>query len=124
MATLEDLAKSKLDRALKKGGVIPTARTDLLAIKAADFQFDAERGKFLNANRQTPKKYVRSLRETRPEIFDALAVANVKKSTNPWRAENWNISAQGKIVRQLGLAKAAEIAKSAGVSIGATKPST
>jgi len=124
MATLNDLAKSKLDRALKKGGVIATARADLVAIKGADFQFDTESGKFKNAAGLTPKRFVKSLRETRPEIFDPLAVANTKKSTNPFSRAGWNVSKQGALLRAVGKDKTAAIAASVNSHIGATKPST
>ena len=122
MPTLDDLAKAKLDRALKKGGVIPAARADLVAIKAADFKLDAESGKFKNANGLTPKKFVKSLRETRPEIFDPLAADKMKASTNPFSGKAWNVSKQGALLRAVGPEKCAAIAASVGARIGDTKP--
>lgn len=60
---------------------------------------------------------------------EPLKVANghdggVKKadSTNPWSAAAWNATEQGRLVRALGEAKAASMAKSAGCVIGSTKP--
>lgn len=41
---------------------------------------------------------------------------------NPWSREGWNVSRQGVLVRTLGVAKAAEIARAAGGRIGATRP--
>ena len=43
-------------------------------------------------------------------------------SSNPWRAESWSVTKQGALVKAIGAAKAAEIAKAAGSRIGATKP--
>jgi len=42
---------------------------------------------------------------------------------NPWLADQWSLAAQGKLVREIGLAAAQSIAKSAGSFVGATKPS-
>lgn len=44
------------------------------------------------------------------------------KGDNPWSAEGWNLTKQGSLVRTLGEAKAAQIAKAAGSHLGATKP--
>lgn len=44
------------------------------------------------------------------------------ETINPWSADHWNITDQGKIIRALGPEKAAAMAKAAGVTIGATKP--
>ncbi len=41
---------------------------------------------------------------------------------NPWLAANWNISKQGELIKAIGAAKAAEIAKAARSYIGATRP--
>lgn len=43
-------------------------------------------------------------------------------ANNPWSKAGWSITKQGALVRQLGEAKAAEIAAQAGSKIGATKP--
>jgi hypothetical protein len=41
---------------------------------------------------------------------------------NPWHASNFNVTAQGRILKSLGAEKAAAIAKSVGCTIGSTKP--
>lgn len=43
---------------------------------------------------------------------------------NPWSADGWNLTAQGKVVRALGEAKASAMARAAGVTLGATRPAT
>lgn len=46
-----------------------------------------------------------------------------KTTPNPWSAEHWNLSAQGRIVRSAGgMALAQRMAEAAGVSVGATRP--
>jgi hypothetical protein len=42
---------------------------------------------------------------------------------NPFSREGWNISAQGKLLRAVGVEKCAAIARSVGSKIGATQPS-
>lgn len=42
--------------------------------------------------------------------------------SNPWAAGSWNVTEQGRLVRVLGEAKAAGIARAAGSHIGATRP--
>jgi len=46
----------------------------------------------------------------------------LSRADNPWTKEGWNLTKQGQIVKQVGEAKATEMAKAAGVTIGATKP--
>ena len=43
-------------------------------------------------------------------------------ANSPFTKQGWNLTEQGKIVREKGLAKAEEMAKAAGVKLGATKP--
>jgi len=41
---------------------------------------------------------------------------------NPWEKANWNLTAQGRFIREHGLGIATLYARAAGVEIGATKP--
>jgi hypothetical protein len=43
--------------------------------------------------------------------------------SNPWSAEGWNVTEQGRIAKTLGTDKAISMAKSAGCKLGDTKPS-
>jgi hypothetical protein len=43
-------------------------------------------------------------------------------SSNPWTKEGWNLTKQGQVTKQLGIAKATELAEQAGVTLGATRP--
>ncbi|OSI70867.1 hypothetical protein [Bradyrhizobium canariense] len=45
------------------------------------------------------------------------------KANNPWSKAGWNLTAQGSLIRAIGLEKAQGIAKAAGSYVGATKPS-
>lgn len=43
---------------------------------------------------------------------------------NPWSKEHWNMTHQGKVVREQGREKADQMAKSAGTTVGAARPVT
>jgi hypothetical protein len=44
------------------------------------------------------------------------------RKANPWSKEGWNVTRQGAIVRDLGMEKAAGMARSVGCVVGSTKP--
>jgi hypothetical protein len=46
----------------------------------------------------------------------------LKGRDNPWSAASWNVTAQARLVREIGLAAAQSIAKAQGSFVGATKP--
>jgi hypothetical protein len=48
--------------------------------------------------------------------------SDADRPNNPWSAGSWSVTRQGELVRTLGIAKAASIAKAAGSFVGATKP--
>jgi hypothetical protein len=73
------------------------------------------------------KKYFDTvLRNEMPSLFLEAGQSDkggdVKGKRNPWSAEGWSIQKQGAVAKSLGVEKAAQIAKSAGSYIGATKP--
>ena len=58
----------------------------------------------------------------KPPAPDADKKKSRQRGPNPWSAEHWNVTAQGSVVRSLGIKAASEIAASAGCKIGATRP--
>jgi len=61
----------------------------------------------------------------RPDNIKAPAEDTKAKNahaSNPFHKSNWNISAQGKLLRAVGPEKCAAIARAVGSTIGATKP--
>jgi hypothetical protein len=60
-------------------------------------------------------------RGTKPGKEPDAAAADKSKTPNPWSAEGWNITAQGRAFRS-NPSLAASLAESAGSYIGATKP--
>jgi len=63
--------------------------------------------------------------KTKDEPAGQATAQKLKGRTNPWGSGpgEWNVTAQAKLVRELGLQAAASIAKAAGSFVGATKPS-
>ncbi|MEE8519341.1 MAG: hypothetical protein V3S98_09475 [Dehalococcoidia bacterium] len=43
-------------------------------------------------------------------------------ANNPWAKDHWNMTEQGKVIRESGREKADQMAKSAGTTVGAPKP--
>ncbi len=143
--TTLDLARMKLTKALTKAGVTKAATADLVELKSNDFQFDAA-GKLRNKAGLSPKKYARSLRDTRPEIFGAPAAADdtgvatntakLKNKNNPFANIPANVDpvtgkfnskalkAQYDLTRALPIDRVAGIAKAAGVKLGDARPAT
>lgn len=76
-----------------------------------------------------PRGLLKEMQKHRPHWWPASAgggagggMNGINGDKNPWSAEHWNVTAQGKIVNDLGMAKGEELAKAAGSFIGATKP--
>jgi len=62
---------------------------------------------------------------TRPTNIEAPKEDDKPKvahASNPFHRSNWNISAQGKLLRAVGPEKCAAIARAVGSTIGATRP--
>jgi hypothetical protein len=81
----------------------------------------------------TPKEWFKDMTEKSPHWWPASIGGGSSGSggggrgtyggaNNPWSKEGWSLTKQGALVRQLGEAKAAEIAALAGSKIGSTKP--
>jgi hypothetical protein len=75
------------------------------------------------------KTLLREMQKQRPHWWPASAgggagggTGGINGDKNPWSAQHWNLTEQGKIVREHGMAKAQELAKLAGSHVGATKP--
>lgn len=73
------------------------------------------------------KEWFKDMQEKRPHWWPTSVGGGARggaggtgRSSNPWAAENWNITAQGAYARQHGEAKAREAAAAVGSSLGAT----
>lgn len=75
------------------------------------------------------KTLLREMQKQRPHWWPASAgggagggTGGINGDKNPWSAQHWNLTEQGKIVKEHGMTKAQELAKLAGSFVGATKP--
>lgn len=81
----------------------------------------------------TPKEWLNDQKDKAPHWFATSVGGGSRgaggpgaggRANNPWTKENWNLTKQGAVVRELGEAKAAEMAASVGSKIGATSASS
>lgn len=75
------------------------------------------------------KTLLREMQKQRPHWWPASAgggagggTGGINGDKNPWSAQHWNLTEQGRVVKEHGMAKAQELAKLAGSSVGATRP--
>jgi hypothetical protein len=80
---------------------------------------DAGYAAWKKAHAATPGKAAAKGDETKPDA-DKIEAKGFN-GPNPWKAESWNVTAQGKLVAAIGETAAAGIAKSAKSFLGATK---
>lgn len=73
--------------------------------------------------------WLNEMKEKRPHWWPASEGAGGKGgnrenggSANPWRADNWNMTEQTKIVREKGIEAATRLAQAAGSSVGSVRP--
>jgi hypothetical protein len=81
----------------------------------------------------TPREWLKDMQEKAPHWWPASVGGGSQGGSggrgtygganNPWSKAGWSLTKQGALVRQLGEAKAAEIAAQVGSFLGATKPS-
>jgi hypothetical protein len=76
-----------------------------------------------------PEDWLQEMQKTRPHWWPPSEGGGAGGSggkggfpNNPWSKEHWNLTQQGRVVREQGEEKAAAMAKAAGVQIGATRP--
>jgi hypothetical protein len=79
----------------------------------------------------TPKEWFNDQKDKSPHWWPVSAGGGSRggagpgsggRANNPWTKENWNLTKQGAVVREIGEAKAGEMAASVGSKIGATSP--
>jgi len=106
-----------------KAADAPNVDPELLALAKAGNM--TARSKIFVAVGRDGAKLDALMTETKPDVPNTPDKPAPKqhKGINPWSQEHWNISAQGKLIREIGLAAATGIAKSADSYVGATRPS-
>lgn len=75
-----------------------------------------------------PTEWLKEVIEKRPHWLPDSAGGGAKGSkgkgngTNPWTKDNWNLTEQGKVIKEQGMEVANNLAKSAGSQVGAVLP--
>lgn len=144
MQELETLRTEKRNRiigdnvlkAATNAKVLSTAQADVQLLASAVFEI-TEQGELLTKENPygvapglTPELFFTEMQAARPHWWaasvgggatggDRLPAGTAK---NPWSKEAWNLTEQGKILREHGRTKAEALAKAAGSFIGATGP--
>lgn len=114
--------------------VIPSALEDVLILSERVFEVD-DKGKILTKNNVgvlpglDPETWLGDMQAKRAHWWPASEGGGAKGSgggggftNNPWAREHWNMTEQGKVVRDQGLDKAETMAKSAGSKVGGQMP--
>ncbi len=115
--------------------VVPTAIADIELIAQSYLERD-ESGQFIVKNGINGvtaglgvKDFMKEMQKQRPHWWPASAGGGAGGGNggfggdpNPWAATSWNLTAQGKVVTEKGMAVAEQMAKAAGSKVGATKP--
>lgn len=137
------ITKSKITDAVSRAGtkakVVPSAMEDVLALSGGIFEVVDVEGKEKVVTRDgvgvtpglEPDAYFVEVAPVKTHWFPGSqgAGANGGKGSvpgingnNPWSRENWNLTEQGRIMRDQGADKAQQYAKAAGSALHATRP--
>lgn len=124
-------------KALVEGKVLDVAHEDALSLAERVFEVREDDGAIVTKDNVgiTPglaaKDWLAEIQTKRPHWWAPSQGGGsggggpgvgVNGGKNPWSRENWNMTQQGALVRQLGPEKAENLAKQAGSSIGAVAP--
>lgn len=121
--------------ALTATKVISEAQEDALMLADRIFEV-AEDGMILTKDGvgvtpgMEPKAWLEEIQEKRPHWWPANTGGGARGSTgggiafsnNPWSERNWNITDQGKVVKEKGIDKAHQMAAAAGSVVGSPHP--
>lgn len=122
-------------KALVASKVLQTAQEDALFLAERVFE-RTEDGQILTKEGVgvtpgiAPDVWLTEIQEKRPHWWPASQGGGATGGSggtnfggkNPWSAAHWNLTEQGNVVKVHGMEKAEQMAKAAGVHVGATKP--
>jgi len=131
--TITDAVRSACTSGAAK--VLDTAMGDVELLARAVFEV-AEDGTVLTKENPfgitpglAPDVWLQEMQPKRPHWWPMNQGGGSKGSgnlggmaSNPWSGDNWNLTEQGKYVREHGVAKAEQMAKMAGTTIGGARP--
>ena len=116
--------------------VISTAIADVEMVAAAYLERDSTTGEFIvkaDAKGVTPgadvKTFMKEMQRIRPHWWPQSqgggaggGGGGLGGADNPWSADGWNLTKQGQVVKEHGMARAQEMAKAVGSTVGSTRP--
>lgn len=139
IAQFEELARQRsihdaVRAAAGKAKVIDTAMDDVLML--AERMFEVGEDGEVTARDGVgvtpgvgPEVWLTEMQSKRPHWWPPSVGSGGKGSggsggftTNPWSADGWNLTEQGRVLRELGADKAAQMAKAAGTTVGGRRP--
>jgi hypothetical protein len=104
-----------------KGGKPPDVDRDLLAAAKAG-NLTAKSKLFVSIGKDQKRLDLLLAGASGEADAQGTPAPKLNGRSNPWSKASWNVSAQGKLIREIGLQAASSIAKSARSFVGATKP--
>lgn len=133
------ITRGKVESAIRDAAtaakLLPTAIDDALTAGGNIFEL-TEEGEILTRDNVgvtpgvAPDVWLTEMQERRPHWWPNSQGGGAGGSNdnspnlsgNPWSAKGWNKTEQGRIVREQGIDKAKQLAKAAGVEVGAVRP--
>lgn len=109
--------------------VVGSAMDDVLMYAERDFQIGDD-GKVLTKDGLPVDLWLKDRQKDRPHWWPPSAGGGAgggggtggKFTDNPWSAKSWNMTNQGKVLREEGRERAEQLAKAAGSVVGAARP--
>lgn len=134
----ESIKQGKIEGALRDAAiaskVIPTAIDDAVLVGSRVFELN-DHGEIVTKDGfgvvpgLSPKEYLKDMAEKRPHWWPPSVGGGAGGNRagggggdNPWSAGKWNVTAQGRYVREHGVDKAREMAARVGSTLGAVNP--
>jgi hypothetical protein len=137
----DNISRTKITEAARKAAtkanVVPHALDDFLMRAERVFEIVELDGREKVVTRDAvgvtpgldPDSYLSEITPNVPHWFQASQGAGSRgglglgtNGKNPWGAEAWNMTEQGRVIKEHGLEKAERLAKEAGSAVGATGP--
>lgn len=122
--------ENQLRRAAETAKVIATAIDDVVAIGRSVFEVNGDDKVTSKEGGLTPDLWLSDMKTKRPHWWPGTEGSGATGSStktpsggaNPWASDSWNVTEQGKILREHGTEQAEKLAKAAGSFVGATAP--